>query len=130
MRPLLLVAVAVVAMAYSARNASPLEGTAWEVQVKSDALFSCRRKDTLIFKDGLLTVASCAAEGVAPSSYGSEREGAGGAASWQAALHREGRGTWQWQGVMRGDAVEGSVLRTLPDGKVRRYRFTGTRRED
>lgn len=129
MRTLLLVAVAAVALGWAHhRMDRPLEGTSWDVRAKPEALFAFSRKDTLIFKDGCLTSARWADQGFAPSGYDATRE-EDRSATWGAALHQEGQGTLRWQGTARGDRMEGTMQWTASDGRVRRYRFKGTRKD-
>ncbi len=128
MRTLLLAVVAAVALGFAYRATRPLEGTAWEVKTKADSFFSFSHRDTLIFKDGCLTSSRWADEGFAPAGYDATRE-EDKSASWGASLHRDGKGTVRWQGVARGDRIEGTMQWTAADGRVRRYKFKGVRKD-
>lgn len=129
MKTLLLVLAGALAFVWAqGRMSRPLEGTAWEVRTRAESLFSFSRRDTLIFKDGCLTSARWADRGFAPSGYDATRE-EDRSAVWGAALHREGQGTLRWQGTARGDRMEGTMQWTASDGRVRRYRFKGVRRD-
>ncbi|MBI5239623.1 MAG: hypothetical protein HY926_04065 [Elusimicrobia bacterium] len=128
MKTLLLVAAAAVALGFAYRTTRPLEGTSWEVKTKADSFFSLSRRDTLIFKDGCLTSARWAQEGFAPAGYDAARE-EDKSATWGAALHHDRKGTVRWQGIARGDRMEGTLQWTAADGRTRRYRFQGARKD-
>ncbi|MBI5244904.1 MAG: hypothetical protein HY922_14655 [Elusimicrobia bacterium] len=128
MRTLFLAALVAAALAYAYRSGKNLDGTAWDVKLKPDSFFAFSRKDTLVFEDGLLTVAGYAKKGFAPAAYGSESAGAEGGKAWQASMDLQGGGTSQWQGVARGDRIEGTVLWQETDGRTKRYTFKGRRK--
>jgi hypothetical protein len=129
MKTLLLVLAGAAALTFAYRRIGhPLEGTVWDVQVRADSAFAFARRDTLIFQDGRLTSARWAGEGFAPAGYEAPGE-EGGTSSWGAALSRNGQGTVLWQGIARGDRIEGTLQRTAADGRTRRYRFKGVRKD-
>jgi len=104
----------------------PMDGSAWDVRVKKESLFAFSHKDTLVFRDGRLTVASAAKEGIAPAGYSARRAGKAPQA-WTAMLDEAGA-TARWEGTVRADRIEGFVVRSRADGRETRYRFSGKRR--
>jgi len=105
----------------------PMDGSVWDVRVRREAFLSLSRKDTLIFEDGRLTVAGSAKKGMAPAGYLARRTD-GQPQTWQATLQDVDGRTASWKGTIQGDRIEGVLVRSLADGKQKRYRFRGKRR--
>jgi hypothetical protein len=118
-----LLALAAGAFAYYNQASRPLDGSAWDVRVKADSFLAFGHSDTLLFNEGRLTSAGCAAKGFAPADYTTAEDG-----SWQASLAQAGQGMSQWQGTSHGDRIEGTMLQISPSGRVKRYTFKGRRK--
>lgn len=126
MRRLLLAAVVVFGLFQVYRwHCRPLDGSTWNVRVRRDFFLSFPRKDTLTFHNGKLTVASYAARDFSSAGYRGRRLDSG-RSTWQAVL-TQGRGTYQWQGAVSDDRMEGSVLWLGENGKTKQYTFRGKR---
>ena len=46
---------------------------------------------------------------------------------WSAAFNEASRGVMSWQGLIRGDEIQGIAVLWKPDGKPERFLFKGTR---
>lgn len=125
MRTLLAAAVAVAGLAYARLAGGPLDGTSWEVKLKPDSFFSLSSRGTLAFERGRLsTWAGSPLD--ASQRYSSTRQAEG--LLFSAASVTAGSGTLTWQGVARGDRIEGLAVRLGADGSRRVYSFKGRRR--
>ena len=122
MKRLLLGAVAGAALTYYRLFGGPLEGTAWEIKLKADSIFSFSHKDTLIFDRGQLK-----ASGFSSASYDAKRVGGEVDAIWNASMTSAERGTMTWHGLVKGDKIEGVAVLWTKDGKQKRFSFSGKR---
>lgn len=106
-----------------------MDGTQWDVRIKSDSLFSFSHKDTLVFEKGRVSVVGGAPEDFEPANYSAETlDLSGDQRVWHASLGDEQRGVMTWHGMVRGDNIEGVAVLWPRDGKPRRFTFKGTKR--
>ena len=106
---------------------SPLEGTSWPVTVTPDAMAAQKGEkpfdDTLIFKDGLVTMSACVKIGFAASSYALRPAGE----TWLFTTQQlsKDQGTTHWEATFTGETVKGTLLWTKLDGTSLHYTFEG-----
>ena len=106
---------------------SPLEGTTWPVIVTPDAMAAQKGEkpfdDSLIFKDGKVTMSACVKMGFAPSAYTTIPAGS----SWSFTTRQvsPGQGTTRWMATFAGEAVKGTMTWTKQDGTALHYTFDG-----
>lgn len=111
--------------------ASPLEGTAWSVNVVPDEAAKQQGEksfeDGLIFKDGKVTLTACVKVGFAPSTYTAEPVGG----AWTLATEQisPDQGQTQWAAEISGDTINGTMVWTKQDGTVLHYTFQGSKEE-
>lgn len=128
MKKLLLAVSAALSLAYAALVGGPMDGTVWEVKVKSEALFSLSRRDTMVFQNGRLSVAGFLSSGFTPAVYRSESARGHADQVWNAALTHVEKGIVTWSGLVRGDMIEGVAVWWTKDGKPRHFSFRGVRK--
>lgn len=80
--------------------------------------------DDLVFTDGLFESTACRGFGFARTSYSASMEG--DAMRFLASATSATDGATEWNGVVRGNRVEGSMRWTNASGQVSEYHFTGT----
>ena len=106
---------------------SPLEGTTWDVKVLPDAMAAQKGEkpfdDSLIFKDGKVTMSACVKMGFAPSTYTTIPTGS----AWSFTTHQvsSSQGTTTWTAAVTGDAIKGTMLWTKADGSMLHYTVEG-----
>ena len=127
MRTLLLALAAGAAIAYATLFGGPMDGTVWEVKMRGDSLISRSHRQTLAFRRGRLSVEGPLSEGFQASPYRA-KPAFGDDAVWSAALSHPENGIQSWQGLVRGERIEGTAVWWDKDGKPRRYTFRGTRK--
>lgn len=127
MRTLLLALAAGAAIATATLFGGPMDGSVWEVKVKADSLIARSHRQTLVFRRGRLGVDGPLSEGFAASPYRAQ-PAFGDDAVWSAALSDPEKGVQSWQGLVRGERIEGVVAWWGKDGKPRRYTFKGSRK--
>ena len=128
MKRLLLAAAAAAALAYARLVGGPMDGTVWDVKVKPDSWLAFSRRHTLLFSQGQLSAAGSIAEGFPPAVYRAEAANEDGGTLWTAALINPVKGLLSWQGLIRGDSIEGITILWPKDGKPQRFLFKGTRK--
>lgn len=122
----------------------PLDGSAWDVRVRANSLFSFSKRDTLVFQKGRLTSLRHLPEGYGPARYGvpgpqGELESilsrisgrnsvAGTPMEFQSSLSHDEQGTLHWQGRVQGDFIQGTMTWLRKDGRVKEFTFRGSRR--
>lgn len=106
----------------------PLDGSAWEVKVRRQALISFPSKDTLIFDNGRFSSTERLTSGFLPAGYSAHGRLSTDAV-WESALTGEDGSVLNWQGRIESDHMEGTVIWTRTDGRIRRYRFRGHRKD-
>lgn len=125
---LLLGAALALGVVYSRVLGGPMDGTRWDVKIKSDSFFSFSDKDTLVFDKGRVTVVGGHPEPFSAASYNAERlDFTGTEAVWNASLGDAERGVMTWHGLRRGDSIEGVAVLWPREGKPKRFTFKGTR---
>lgn len=127
MRKLFFGTVAGIAVAYYRLFGGPMEGTAWEVKLKADTVFSFSHHDTLVFSRGKLVASGYQATGFEPGAYNAQNVGGDIDAIWNASLADSRKGTMTWHGLVRGDTIEGVAILWTKDGHQKRYTFSGKR---
>ena len=127
MRLLTIVALGLAMFAYRSFG-RPLDGSAWEVRVRRDALFSLSHRDTLIFDRGRFSSMHKMKDGFLPSSYDAQAERSGSVATWQAEIPGSDGSLLDWRGQVEGDRMEGTLVWTRKDGTARSYNFRGRRK--
>jgi hypothetical protein len=105
----------------------PMEGTAWDIQMKADSVFSFSRHDRLIFERGKLRTEKHRQKFLSPGAYTAKSVGGDVDALWSAAMTDDSRGTMTWHGLVRGDTIEGVAILVTKDGREKRFTFTGKR---
>lgn len=106
-----------------------MDGTAWDVKIKSESLFSFARAETLVFEKGRVSMLRGRPESFEPAVYSAETlDIANGESVWHASLGDTDRGVMTWHGLVRGDSIEGVAVLWPPQGKPKRFTFKGTRR--
>lgn len=128
MKKLLLIAIVALVLAYHRMSGGPIDGTAWEVRLKSDSFFSFSQKHTLIFQDGKASVLAYLPEGFPAEYYRFTPTDKPEEAVWKTSFYNDRKGSVEWEGKIRGKKMRGTVVWTDPGGTVRRYRFTASRR--
>lgn len=105
-----------------------MDGTSWDVKVSPDSLFSFSQHGTLVFENGMLNVTGRLASGFTPALYLAQ-DGQGLADRvWNASLANAEQGIMNWQGLVRGDHIEGIAVWWTKNGKLKRFSFTGRRK--
>ncbi len=106
---------------------SPLEGTTWPVTVTPDELATRKGEkpfaDTLMFKDGKVTMSACVKMGFAPSTYTTAPAGAGWSLWTQQTSKDQGQTTWQ--ATLTGETIKGTMVWKKSDGSLLHYAFEG-----
>ena len=106
---------------------SPLEGTTWPVKVTPDAIAAQTGEkpfdDSLIFKDGTVTMSACVKMGFAPSGYTTLPTGS----TWSFMTRQvsTSQGTTKWMATFAEEAVKGTMVWMKQDGTVLHYTFEG-----
>ncbi len=107
--------------------AAPLEGTTWPVTVTPDELTKQAGEkpfeDTLIFKDGKVTMSACVKMGFAPSLYTALPVGDGWSFRTQQVSADQGQTAWRAQ--LTGEAITGTLTWKKQNGNSFRYTFAG-----
>lgn len=127
MKKVLLGLATAAGLAYARLFGGSIDGTAWDVKVKADSLFSFSRSGTLSFEKGRLNALLPQAAGFAPGNYQSQSVGMPGGTIWSAALEEASRGVLSWHGLIRGDEIQGIAVLWRTDGKPERFLFKGKR---
>ena len=127
MTKLLLAAVTALRMAWAILVGGGMDGTAWEVKVSRDSFFSIPRRETLVFEQGRMKIEGKVPAGFEPCAYKAE-SAAGADAVWNASSTSDEGGTVSWQGLVRGDRIEGVAIWWTKAGRQKRYVFTGSRK--
>lgn len=128
MNRILLAASAALSLGYAALFGGPMDGTAWEVRVKSDSLFAISHRDTLTFQKGKLGSANWLSSGFSPAVYRVQSGPGDIDAVWNASLSHPEKGIMSWQGLVRGDRIEGVAVLWTPEGRPKRFTFQGRRK--
>jgi hypothetical protein len=116
-------AIAAAGILYYRLFGGPMEGTAWDIQLKADSFFSFSHHDKLVFEKGKLRTEGRPEAG----AYTSKSVGGDVDALWSAAMTDDSRGTMTWHGLVRGDMIEGVAILVTKDGREKRYTFSGKR---
>lgn len=112
---------------YAALFGGPIDGTAWDVKVKQEGFFHwTSRPETLVFHGGKLVIAGEVAQGYSPTLYETKDEGP--ATAFTLVLNAEGHDPVEWSGRVEGSRIQGSMVVHARDGRTRRYRFSGARK--
>ncbi|MBI5629307.1 MAG: hypothetical protein HY921_00275 [Elusimicrobia bacterium] len=128
MKKTFLAFVASLGLAYYRLLGGPIDGTAWDIKIKPDSLFSFSHKDTLIFTKGQLSVPGFASSGFSPAYYNAQNMDGQFDTMWVASFNDAEKGVVSWQGMIKGDQVEGVVVWWTKGGKLKRYTFKGNRK--
>jgi hypothetical protein len=130
LRTILFAATAALGLAWTHFVGGPMDGTRWDVKIKSESLFSFAHRDTLVFEKGRVSVVGGAPQPFEAAVYSAETlDLAGEQRVWNASLGDEQRGVMTWHGMVRGDTIEGvAVLWPREGGKPKRFTFKGTKR--
>lgn len=121
-------AFAAINFVYAAVFGGPMDGTAWDVRVKEEGLFRWRsREDTMVFTRGRLVVAGEVAGGL-PAPLYEAAAAAGEATAFAAVLEHPLRGRFEWIGKAEGGRIGGHINVRLPDGRVKRLKFWGSKK--
>lgn len=111
----------------AAQEPSALEGTTWMVKVTPDTMAVQKGEkpfdDSLIFKDGKVTMSACVKMGFAPSSYSVIPSAAG--VSFTTHQVSTDQGTTRWTGTFTGQVVTGTMTLTRKDSSSSHYIFEG-----
>ena len=122
-------AFAAVNFVYAAVFGGPMDGTAWDVRVKEDGLFRWgSRGDTVVFTRGRMVVAGEIAGGL-PAPIYEAAAAAGEATAFAAVLEHPARGRFEWVGRAEGGRIDGHINVVLPDGRVKRLKFWGSKKD-
>ena len=127
MKRILLGAIAAGGLLYYRLVGGPMEGTAWDIQLKADSFFSFSHHDKLIFEKGKLRTEGRRGDFSAPGTYTSKNVGGDVDALWSAAMTDDARGTMTWHGLVRGNMIEGVAILVTKDGREKRFTFSGKR---
>jgi len=127
MKKVLLGLATAASLAYARFFGGSIDGTAWDVKIKADSLLSFSHSATLSFEQGRLSAILPLAAGFAPGNYQSQSVEMPGGTIWSAALSEASHGVMSWQGLIRGDEIQGIAVLWRPDGKPERFLFKGTR---
>lgn len=125
-RLVLLAVIGSAVWAYNSFGWAELDGSAWDVKVRAQAVFALPRRDTLVFDRGHFSSAKRLAEGFLPAHYSFDRS-AENFGHFTASQKGEDGSTLQWRGVIRGDRVKGTLWRVTERG-AEKYSFRGRRR--
>lgn len=128
MKSLLLIAIVALVLAYHSMSGGPIDGTAWEVKLKSESFFSFAKKDTLIFQEGKVTVLGYLPEGFSAGLYRLDPTEKPEESVWTTSFYHDRKGSVEWEGRIRGSKMQGTVVWTDLGGNVRRYRFKASRK--
>ena len=112
--------------AYQSFGWAELDGSAWNVKVRPKAILALSRRDTLVFDRGHFTSSKKLRDGFLPGHY-SYDESSSDFGHFTAKQTGEDGSALQWQGVIRGDHVKGTLWRIHGD-KVEKFSFRGRRR--
>ena len=116
------------AAATQTATSSALEGTTWSVKATPDAMAAQKGEkpfdDSLIFKDGKVTMSACVKMGFAPSGY-TAIPGSSGSWAFLTQQVSPSQGTTRWMTTFTGEAVKGTMTWTKQDGSVLRYTVEG-----
>lgn len=122
-------AFAAINFVYASVYGGPMDGTVWDVKVKEDGFFSWgSRRDTVVFARGRMVVAGDVAQG-APTPLYEAAAAAGEATAFAAVLEHPLRGRFEWVGKADGGHIDGHINVVLPDGRVKRLKFWGEKKE-
>ncbi len=106
---------------------SLLEGTTWPVTVTPDELTKQKGEkpfeDTLIFKDGKVTMSACVKMGFAPSTYTASPIGDSWS-FWTKQMSKD-QGQTTWRAQLTGETIKGTMTWKKQDGSSSRYIFEG-----
>jgi hypothetical protein len=127
MSSMLLTAAAALRMAWASLWGGTMDGTSWEVKVKADSFFSFPHHEVLVFEKGRLNVRGNAPPGFESGSYRTE-PAVDADEVWSASFTSDDAGTVSWQGLVRGDRIEGVAIWWPKDGGEKRYVFSGSRK--
>lgn len=126
MMKILLAAVTALRLAWASLAGGGMDGTAWDVKVSRDSVFSIPRHETIVFEQGRMKV-----DGKLPpfqSCLYKADSAVDADAVWNASATSEESGTVSWQGLVRGDRIEGVAVWWTKDGRQKRYVFKGSRK--
>jgi hypothetical protein len=126
MKRAMLAVTAAVSLAWSRMFGGAMDGMAYDVKIKADSFFSFAHQDTLIFRDGRLTMAGFIASGFEPASYTTQT--LDDAEVWNASLTHPEKGVLSVQGLTRGDEIDGVAVLWTRDGKLKKFTFHGSRK--
>ena len=119
--------LAAVNLLYAAIFGGPIDGTAWDVKVKKDSLFSwSSQSETVVFQRGRALIAGEVAKGYSSALYDA-REVDGGT-SFSVVLADAGLDPVEWSGRVSGGRINGVVIVRGRGGRVHRYVFAGERK--
>lgn len=110
-------------------SASVLEGTTWPIKLTPDETAAKQGEkpfdDSLIFKDGKVTMSACVKSGFSASIYTAVPVGP----AWTFATEQvsDAQGTTAWTAEIAGNAVKGTMAWTKKDGTILHYSFEGTK---
>lgn len=128
MRRLLFAVAAGLGILYAALFGGPMDGTSWEVKIKPDSLLSFSHRDTLVFQRGRMSAAGFLSEGFSPAVYSARAAEGGLSTVWNAALTHAQDGIVSWNGLVRGDRIEGIAVWWTKGGGLKRFTFKGVRK--
>ena len=129
LKKLLFAVTATLGLAYSRLVGGPMDGTSWDVKIKSDSLFSFPHHDTLVFSRGQLAVLGAVPAEFPSASYAAQAIDSETADTiWHASPARLNDGVVTWHGLVHGDQIEGVAVWWTRDGKAKHFTFRGSRR--
>jgi len=129
MRFLCLAALLALAFVYFSRGARPsMDGSIWNVKLKPSSILSFSRKDTLVFNEGQVASSAYAAHGFLPAAYAAVHNGERNEDAWNAVAASRQEGTINWEGLVSGDKIQGTLVWYKADGKVEKLSFAGFRK--
>lgn len=127
----LAVLTAVVAAEMTPKTVS-LDGSSWKVVVTPDPAAAQKGEkpfdDTLVFKDGKVSMTTCMKYGFEASSYTAMEAEKGVKFKTEQVSKSEGHS--QWKATIEGDKLTGKMSWKKSDGTMLQYSVTGTRVQD
>lgn len=100
----------------------PLEGTEWEMRFKAErAWLPLSKADRIRFEHGMFESSEGVSYGFSPTGY--EFRSVEGSTVWVSTQSNQDGETTRWEGVRRGDRMEGRFIWVWADGRARAYRF-------
>jgi Zn ribbon nucleic-acid-binding protein len=108
-----------------------LDGTNWQVKVTPDEAAAKKGEkafdDTIVFKDGKVSMSECVKVGFAASAYTATKTADGWSFKTEQTSDKEGKAVWN--GTTKGDTCKGTLVWTKKDGTVLNYTFDGKKVE-